>query len=162
MATTTSREYFIEELRRRRAEYQTTVRDFTDEQARIASELQHATELLDHIEALLRDEQPDEFAEKASQRLIGGGEFADLSVNDALQKVMREVGRPLHADDLLEALQERGMALSQKDPKATVVTALVRGTQKGTYVRTGPNIYALSPNREMTTREYAKQMGVMP
>lgn len=66
------------------------------------------------------------------------------TIAEAVTSVLLEHGGPLHADEIMEQLQSRGIEMSDKDPKATVVTALVRGTKKGLFVRTGPNTFRLA------------------
>ena len=140
----TSREYFIEELRKRRTEYRNQLAHNAREQERLLEEAAQLDELLHHVESLLRVEAPDEFPhpqeQSLDQRFIDA-DYADLSVKDAVEKLLTEVGRSMHAKQVMEALQARGMHLSQKDPLATIVTVLVRGVSAGKYKRTGPNTF---------------------
>lgn len=49
------------------------------------------------------------------------------TVKARVERAVREArGRPIHANEILHALQAEGVRLSEKDPKATVVTALLR------------------------------------
>lgn len=66
------------------------------------------------------------------------------TITEAVASVLVEHGHPMHADEVMEELQRRGMELSEKDPKATVVTALVRGTRRGVFVRTAPNTFRIA------------------
>src|SRR3954447_12856368 len=120
----TSNEVFVEELRKRRGELQRSLRAIQSEQARLAAELSMTNDMLSHIEALLLAEKPDEFGPKASEALIQD-DWAGLTINGAIQRVLRDAEKPMHADDILRILREHGMTLSHLDPKATVVTALV-------------------------------------
>lgn len=63
------------------------------------------------------------------------------TVAGAITALLVERSRAMHANEIVEELQKRGMRLSPKDPKASVVTALVRGARKGIFERVGPNRY---------------------
>jgi hypothetical protein len=48
-------------------------------------------------------------------------------IKPVIEEVLRAArGSPVHATDILEAVRARGIPLSAKDPKATIVTALIR------------------------------------
>lgn len=144
MATLTNREYFIEELRKRREEYRRKLIALAEQMSRLAEETEATDELLHHVESLLRAEVPEEFSHPQEQSLdqpFIDTDYADLSVKDAVEKLLVEVGKPMHAKQVMEALQARGMHLSQKDPLATIVTVLVRGVKAGKFKRTGPNTF---------------------
>lgn len=63
------------------------------------------------------------------------------TVPNAILNLLIQRSRAMHADEIVAELQERGMRLSAKDPKASVVTALVRGAKKGIFEKVGPNKY---------------------
>lgn len=163
MATMTGHEFFLDELRRRRNEYAQAARQLAAEQQRVSDELRRVTELFTHVDALIKAEEPEP-KERASKPLLELADWAGLSINDALQRVLGESERPMHANELVEALRSHGVPLSQKDPLATVVTALVRGTQRGIYARTAPNTFRLTkepgvPETLMTKRQIEQELG---
>lgn len=60
-------------------------------------------------------------------------------VKEAIATVLREHGGVMHADDILDAVKNRGVELSSADPKATVVTALLRMRDAGEVDALGKN-----------------------
>lgn len=70
------------------------------------------------------------------------------SIPMAVTAVLAEEDRAMHANEILHELRRRGTALSVADPKASVVTALVRGMKRGTFKRVGPNIYRITQEPE--------------
>ena len=76
----------------------------------------------------------------ASGRPRSGGRKS--AIKPVALAVLKEHGGPMHADRIVEALQQRGVALSARDPKASVVTALIRMAKETSEVRTlGQNRY---------------------
>jgi HB1, ASXL, restriction endonuclease HTH domain len=138
---------FVELLRRKETEYRNAVTHLQQEQAKIANQLAEASGMLEHIRALLQAELGESYENAAGQlgqRLpLGQQDLAGMTVNEAIRRVLVEAGHPMHADAILESAQRRGLKVSARDPKATIVTALVRGMQRGRYVRTGPNTFGL-------------------
>lgn len=48
-------------------------------------------------------------------------------IKPAVSEILKAAqGQPVHASVILEGIQERGISVSEKDPKATIVTALLR------------------------------------
>jgi len=60
-------------------------------------------------------------------------------VKEAIISVLRESGHTMHADDIVEAVKARGIRLSAADPKATVVTGLLRLRDAGEVMALGRN-----------------------
>ncbi len=60
-------------------------------------------------------------------------------VKEAIAAVLRENGGIMHADDILDAVKGRGVELSAADPKATIVTALLRLRDAGEVDALGKN-----------------------
>ena len=69
------------------------------------------------------------------------------SIPQAVTAILVERNRAMHASEILKELQLQGMPLSAADPKASVVTALVRGARKGAFEKVGPNTYRLSSQK---------------
>ena len=61
------------------------------------------------------------------------------SVKEAIAEVLEENAAVMHADEILEAVKRRGVELSSRDPKATVVTALIRLRDAGDVEALGRN-----------------------
>ena len=59
----------------------------------------------------------------------------------AIQAFLEQNERVVHADEIVEALSQQGVTLSSKDPKATVVTAVLRMKNDGLVVTLGQNRY---------------------
>lgn len=66
------------------------------------------------------------------------------SIPMAVTAVLVEEDRAMHADEILRELRRRGRAVNVADPKASVVTALVRGMKRGKFERVGPNTYRIT------------------
>jgi len=62
-------------------------------------------------------------------------------VKGAIVEVLRENGGVMHADDIVEAVKARGVQLSAADPKATVVTALLRLRDSNDVKALGRNMF---------------------
>ena len=62
-------------------------------------------------------------------------------VRGAIEQVLKVADGPMHADQIMSAVAARGVQLSQKDPKATVVTALLRMRADGEVVLLGQNVF---------------------
>ena len=62
-------------------------------------------------------------------------------VKPAIQAFLEQNERVVHADEIVEALSQQGVTLSSKDPKATVVTAVLRMKNDGLVVTLGQNRY---------------------
>ena len=68
-------------------------------------------------------------------------------VRPAIEHYLRDNRRVVHADEIVDSLKFQGVVLSSKDPKATVVTALIR-------MRDDNLVHALGANNYIW-REYA-------
>ena len=62
-------------------------------------------------------------------------------VKPAIIELLRDNGGVMHARDVVERLQSRGVQLSGRDPRATVVTALLRLAKEGNVEALGKNRY---------------------
>jgi len=62
-------------------------------------------------------------------------------VKDTISEILRDSRVPLHADAVLAQLRDRGVVISAADPKATVVTALIRLRNAGQVEALGKNVY---------------------
>ena len=60
-------------------------------------------------------------------------------VKEAVIAVLQEKGSAMHADDIVEAVRARGVQMSSADPKATVVTVLLRLRDTGDVLGLGRN-----------------------
>jgi hypothetical protein len=58
---------------------------------------------------------------------------------DAVVTILQENGGVMHADEILEALNRQGVQFLTSDPKATVVTALIRLRDYGQVSALGKN-----------------------
>ncbi len=138
---------FVEELRRRYTETKRAVTQLYAERQRLYEQIIAQENLLEHTEALLRAEGEGDLQGAQGPSLFGenGIDWSTLSVPDAVGRLLSEKGRPMHADEIQQELETRGKKISRADPKATVVTALIRGVKRGKFERTGPNTYRLLP-----------------
>jgi hypothetical protein len=57
-------------------------------------------------------------------------------------EVLNEAGQPMHVDDIVEKLRDRGQLPAAKNPKATIAVALSRRTDQ--FRKTGPNTFGLA------------------
>ncbi|MCH8066007.1 MAG: hypothetical protein IIC90_09320 [Chloroflexi bacterium] len=132
----------VKSLKQREKEYQTQLDGLYKQNVRVRKEIGELEELLQHVDALLRAELGTAYQEKQLV-VVPSAEWAQLSVPKAVQRLLGEAERPMHADEIQKTLESRGMKFSRKDPKANIVTALVRGRDKGVFARTAPNTYRL-------------------
>ncbi|NIN63609.1 MAG: hypothetical protein GTO63_02605 [Anaerolineae bacterium] len=58
--------------------------------------------------------------------------------------MLAEKDRPMHADEIRAELEGKGYVFSAKDPKASVVTALIRAKQRNLVEQVAPNTFRLS------------------
>jgi uncharacterized coiled-coil protein SlyX len=82
------------------------------------------------------------------------------SWNDAVERVLRETGRPMKAVEVWERLEAEGFATGAKDPKRALATILVRHPH---VQRVAPSTYALrdSDNSSETPGALTFQEGVV-
>jgi hypothetical protein len=110
--------------------------------------IEREEEVIRHIEALVEAEREAYRAGEAGQPLPLPVEqapsFAGMRIRAAVIKLLIEKGRAMHADEIRAELEHRGMKFSDRDAKASVVTALVRGRRKGFFERIRPNTYRLA------------------
>lgn len=69
------------------------------------------------------------------------------TVRELITETLRNHEGPMHANDVLASLQKRGITLSAKDPKATVVTALIRLARNRMERGEREGVIALGGNR---------------
>lgn len=111
--------------------------------------LRRAAELLPTVEAnltallrsraILSGEEPE--ATLASSSLGRQGGIARTGSIGALAiEILRDAGRPLHVNELVTRLREKG----NKAAKHTVVGSLARYTKIGRMMRTAPSTYSLA------------------
>lgn len=62
-------------------------------------------------------------------------------IRTAIAEVLREAKSPLHAAIIMSAVRMRGVPLSDKDPKGSVVTALLRMRNDGEVRLLGNNVF---------------------
>lgn len=62
-------------------------------------------------------------------------------IKSAIETVLKDARTPLHADVIRSILESQGVELSEKDPKGTVVTALLRMRNDGEIVLLGGNVF---------------------
>ena len=139
---------FVDALGVRLARRRESVQALQRRRQRIDQAIEREEEVIRHIEALLQ-------AEREAYRAAAGAEplplpvehapsFAGMGIRPAIMKLLMEKGRAMHADEIRVELENRGMKFSDKDAKASVVTALVRGRRRGFFDRVGPNTYRLA------------------
>lgn len=135
---------FILELIRReasiRGELESLYRDLEVLQARIRErEAMHG-----HIVALIPREPPVQDAN------VNRDNWSELTVPEAALRLLGETRKPMHAEEIRSELESRGMSFSEKDPKATVVTALLRLSHRSLVRRVAPNVFALATERRVS------------
>ena len=96
------------------------------ERRRLENELARVKQAISALDGVINVPVP------TSRKRSGG-------VKEAIMAVMQEHGRAMHADDIVEAVKARGVQLSAADPKATVVTALLRLRNTGDVLGLGRN-----------------------
>lgn len=101
-------------------------------------------ELMDRAERLDGATATSLAPRKVSRRAVS---HRGPTVRQMIQDILRASGRQMHANEIVEALQSQGVELSAKDPKATVVTALLR-LSRVTAEQPGPKegVFALGGN----------------
>ena len=79
-------------------------------------------------------------------------------------EVLREHGGEMHADEIVSVLRKRGVEMSQKDPKGTVVTALLRiEKETGEVEALGRNRYRANSDAEAAAASIGEfTLGQMP
>lgn len=143
-----SQDQFIALLKQRLEDIEAELKPLYKEVAEIQTRIQENETVREHLRALLRAEGA-EARNQIRTVAVRSGQDADwrgMTVPQATMRLLREAGRPMHADEIRRELEERGMTFSEKDPKATVVTALLRGERAGRFVRTAPNTFAVRPS----------------
>ncbi|MEX2226990.1 MAG: hypothetical protein WEB52_11130 [Dehalococcoidia bacterium] len=63
------------------------------------------------------------------------------SIKLRVYQLLREHGAPMHASAIVDALKAQNVALSEKDPRAVVVTAARRLIKEGRAEKVGPNTF---------------------
>lgn len=152
-------ERLVEVLTAKRARLVEEVNASRRQREEIAEKMRRAEVLIAGYDVVLEAQRRPTLS--AEQQRLGGGlvevfqptsgdieiEVPDMeipkqpTVAGAITALLVERNRALHADEIVEELLKRGMRLSPKDPKASVVTALVRGARKGIFEKVGPNRY---------------------
>lgn len=57
-------------------------------------------------------------------------------------ELLKETGQPMHVNDIVEKLKDRGQAPGAKNPKATIAVALSRRPDQ--FRRTAPNTFGIA------------------
>ena len=88
------------------------------------------------------------------------------SVRETVTAILRDNGGIMHADEVLAEARKRGLELSSRDPKATIVTALIRLRDDGQVEAHGLNRYSWrkSPLEQLvdTIEPVARALGANP
>jgi hypothetical protein len=136
---------FVDELRKRRARAREGLASLYAGREELDRQIRDQEAVVTHIDALLAAEGVAlEPAVAQSFGLDAVLDWSKLSVQECIRRLLAETGRAMHADEIRKILEERGKAFSREDPKATIVTALIRGARRGLYVRTAPNTFRLT------------------
>ncbi len=75
------------------------------------------------------------------ETVVYRGEFFNLSVTKAAEKLLRRVGRPLKTPEILDAFERAGYEMKAKAPRANIYTALARSKN---FVKVLPDTWALA------------------
>jgi hypothetical protein len=109
----------------------------------VSPELRQAKAALQARRRQLRDElkRVDEAIESLDRVLGSAPQRASRrgSVKAAVAEILKENAGVMHADEILDMVRGRGIELSGQDPKATIVTALIRLRDKGEVMSLGRN-----------------------
>lgn len=76
-----------------------------------------------------------------SEAPVYRGDFFNLSITEAVQKLLRRVGRQLKTPEILGALLQAEFRIKSKTPRATVYTSLRRSRD---FVKVAPDTWDLS------------------
>jgi len=63
------------------------------------------------------------------------------SIRVRVEQLLQASPSPLYAGDIVDTLRAQGVTLSEKDPRAVVVTAARRLVKEGKAQQTGPNTF---------------------
>ena len=139
---------FVDMLGERLARCRERVQVLQRRRQQIDGSIEREEEVIRHIEALLESEREAYRAASGTEPLPLPVEhaprFGGMRIRPAIMKLLVEKGRAMHADEIRAELEGRGMKFSDKDAKASVVTALVRGRRKGFFEKVRPNTYRLA------------------
>ena len=76
--------------------------------------------------------------DQSREILLGRTKYVGMSVPDAVNQILQEVNKPLHAKDLYQQLLEGGMRIRGKTPVTSVATSLKRDPR---FRKVGPNTF---------------------
>jgi hypothetical protein len=98
-------------------------------------------------EDLYRAEFGDSPADHAAPEkpVIQVGPLTGLSWSEAIARVLRDAGQPLHVKEIWQRLQAGGFRTDSRDPVRSVVAIAVR--DPASFPRAGPNRYGLEGAR---------------
>ncbi len=77
--------------------------------------------------------------------LEDSGRFSGVGAVEATKLLLKEIGHPLHINDILRLLKAEGWTTSSKSPKINLSTMLTRSKQ---FKKPGPGMYGLPPERD--------------
>ncbi len=124
------------------------IQELTAAMIPLQQKLQAARERLDLIHRLARLENPGGSETSIQADAAGKGSPSVLvsfqpsaDVEDHLEAILAESGRPMHIRDLRKALIERGVPLPGRGEEANIILRL--GRAKDRFVRTGRGQYGL-------------------
>lgn len=108
--------------------------------AYVAALQERRRELLDELRTVERDIAAVQaaaisFSPRARRTRNG------VSVKEQIATILKGKGEPMYASDIVDVLQASGVTISEKDARATVVTAARRLVQQGRARQTGPNTF---------------------
>lgn len=110
----------------------------------------HRDDLIDILEAVSKAQLNAlrRLRRAAQQKPASGsaGRLKSMSHIDIVHDILRSVGRPLHISEIMTLVAKRhGLQLDRE----SIVSALAkRVARKDRFVRTGPNTFAIGPERE--------------
>jgi hypothetical protein len=125
----------------------------TEKRTALSAELRALTDELQRIDsalAALRGNVRTAVAQRPAMR-----RFEELhsrkrasGVKATIEEIMQAAqGQALHADQVLEAIRARGIQVSAQDPKATIVTALLRLAREREAKQLPEGVWKLPRNR---------------
>jgi HB1, ASXL, restriction endonuclease HTH domain len=128
---------FAKTLRAKREEVAGTIDKMRRQIAGLSEELAVREAQMRNLDELLRLEAG---AETAAERK-GGMQGGEAKPIDAAEQMLRDVGRPMHYQELAKMLQAGGVFIPGKNPAANLLTQMTRDRR---FRKTGRGIYAVT------------------
>ncbi len=92
---------------------------------------------------------------QAGETVVYRGEFFNLSVTKAAEKLLKRAGKPLRTPEILAAFQRAGFEIKAKSPRPTIYTSLSRSRD---FVKVLPDTWDLSERHPEAAAQKEQEM----